>query len=55
MRFSAQIKEIKRLSTVSNDTEFSVRLITDENLAELMAIEADQLVSVTIEPNEKEI
>ena len=49
MRFSAQIKEIKRISLISNDTQYSVKLITEQNLAELMGIEADQLVDVYIE------
>lgn len=48
MKFEAQIKEVKRLSTVSNDTEFSVRFITDQNLKELMDIPADELVFVEV-------
>jgi len=48
MRFFSTIKEIKRLSTASNDTEFSIRLITNENLGELMSIEATDLVEVEI-------
>jgi hypothetical protein len=49
MKFTAQIKEVKRLSTVSNDTEFSVKFITNENLAELLSIGADELVNVEVE------
>ena len=48
MKFQAQIKEVKRTSTVSNDTEFSVRFITDENIKELCDIPADTLVFVEV-------
>lgn len=50
MQFNAQIKNVKRTSTASNDVEYSVQLITEQNLAELMPIMADELVQVTIEP-----
>lgn len=48
MKFQAQIKEIKRLATVSNDVEYSIKLITEQNLAELMKVPADELVEVEI-------
>ena len=48
MKFHAQLKELKRLSLVSNDTQFSVKLITTENLKELSDIRADEIVEVEI-------
>lgn len=49
MKFKAQVKEIKRLSLVSNDTEYSIKLVTDESLKDLVDIQADELVEVNIE------
>lgn len=51
MRFQAQIKEIKRLSTASMDTEYSIRLITETPLTPLIEIRADELVNVEIKAN----
>ena len=52
MKFQAQIKEVKRLSTTSNDTEFQVKLITEENLKELCDVRADEIVYVEIKKDE---
>lgn len=49
MKFTAQLKEIKRLSTVSNDVEFTIKLITEQNISELCSVGADELVKVSIE------
>ena len=54
MKFKAQIKEVKRLSTVSNDTEYSVKFLTEENLKDLMEIPADKLVEVQVERTTKQ-
>jgi len=49
MKFIARIKEIKRLSKVSNDTEYQIKLITEQPLTNLMEVQADELVNVRIE------
>lgn len=48
MKFIAQIKRVVRKSTVSNDTEFEVLLVTDQPLTELMTIGADQLIECEV-------
>lgn len=50
MKFTATLKEIKRFSTSSLDVEYSIRLITEQNLQELMSVQADELVEVEIRP-----
>ena len=52
MIFKAQIKEVKRLSKISNDTEYQVKLITEQSLKDLMDVQADELVSVEIKKDE---
>ena len=51
MEFQAQIKRITRKSTVSNDVEYELVLITDKPLTDLMEIQADELVNVKINEN----
>jgi len=48
MECTAQIKKVQRLSTRSNDTEYQLVLVTEQPLTELMEIQADELVRVTI-------
>lgn len=48
MKFVGQIKRVTRKSTVSNDTEFEVVIITDQNLKELMDVAADETVKCEI-------
>jgi hypothetical protein len=48
MTFQTQIKRVTRKSTVSNDVEYEVLLVTEQTLAELMQVQADELVEVEI-------
>jgi hypothetical protein len=48
MKFEAQIKRLTRRSTVSNDVEYELVLVTDQSLKELMNIQADELIKVDI-------
>lgn len=52
MKFTAQIKRVQRLARVSNDTEYTVTLVTEQPLTELMEIKADELVEVEIKKGE---
>ena len=49
MKFTGTIKRLTRKSTISNDTEFELVIVTDYNLRELCDIRADDLVEVNIE------
>lgn len=48
MKFLAQVKEVKRLATASNDTEFKVVFLTSAPLTELFEVRADELVEVDV-------
>ncbi len=49
MKYIMEIKEIKQRKTVSNDNEYSIKLITNQKELMLLAdIPSDELVSVEI-------
>ena len=52
MNFLAQLKDVRRTATSSNDTEYKVLLVTDVNLKELMDISADEMVIVEIKKDD---